>query len=409
MAWLPVVYFSYMFVSFYFLLLTLLLYFQNRKELFNSPKKTKNYSLTVLVPILNEEDTIQDTIEHIFRSGYNGLKEVIAINDGSSDGTLEILKKLKKKYSKLRILNKKNSGKADSVNRAFKLVRTELVAIVDADSYPSEGSLDKMVGYFDDPGVGVVTCTAIPRNTKGFWEKMQAIEYRVIALTRKLLDFVDSIYVAPGSLSIYRMKAIRDIGGYDVKNITEDIEATWHLLHNGWKVKMCLNAYVTTTTPHRFGSWYKQRRRWGVGGLQVLFKYYKDFMKGKNMLGYFIIPFFALGLILGLVGFGIFVYVYGRRLIREYLIAKYSVDVGIPILALNDFYLNPSILNYFGLILFGLFFIFTMYVLAVMKDNYLEKQGFFNILFYMTIYLLTYPIIRLVAIWHFIRGKAIWR
>jgi biofilm PGA synthesis N-glycosyltransferase PgaC len=409
---LPIIYFLYMFVSFYLLVLTLLLYFRNRKVLFEAPKLTKEYSISVLVPAYNEENTIGDTIKHMFEVDYGNIKEVIAINDGSKDGTRDILRRLEKEYKKLKVLNKKNSGKADSLNRALEIARGELIAVVDADSYPDKSSFKKLVGFFDDPEVGAVTAACVPRNRASFLEKLQVIEYKVIAFTRKLLEYIDGIYVTTGTLSIYRRKALKGVGGFDTKNITEDIEATWHVLHDGWKVRMCLDARVTTTTPNKVKPWFRQRRRWAVGGIQCLQKYKSSFLK-KGMLGYFIIPFFAVGWVLGLVGIAVFVYVFLRRVISEALITGYSIESGTPILTMNDLFITPSVLNYFGIILFALFFVFTIFVLAVMKDNLLadkkEKQSFFNLLFYMGVYLLVYPIVLIVAINHFIKGKSVWR
>ncbi len=111
---------------------------------------------------------------------------MIVINDGSRDNTLEIAKRLQKKYPKLKILNKKNSGKADSLNKGLKFAKGELVAVVDSDSFPRKDALKKMVGFFEDPKVGAATCPILARNKKRFFERLQAIEYAVIALTRKL-------------------------------------------------------------------------------------------------------------------------------------------------------------------------------------------------------------------------------
>ena len=95
------IYFFYMFISIYFLVMTIILYFQNRSNVFFSPKITKNYSLSVIIPAWNEEDTIARTIEHIFASDYPGLKEVIVVNDGSTDRTSTFARKLMKKYKNL--------------------------------------------------------------------------------------------------------------------------------------------------------------------------------------------------------------------------------------------------------------------------------------------------------------------
>jgi len=410
MEFLPIIYFIYMFISFYFLILSLILFFRNKKDVFSYPEIKKEYSLSIVVPAYNEEDTIEDTLKHIFNLDYKNIVEVLVVNDGSTDNTLEILKRLLPLYKdKLKILNKKNSGKADSMNKALKFVKGDLVAIIDADSYPARDSLKKIIGYFEDSKVGAVTSTCVPRNANTFLEKLQVIEYKVIAFTRKLLEYIDSIYVATGTLTVYRKQALLDIGGFDTKNLTEDIEATWHLIHNGWKIKMSFTAIVTTTVPNKIKPWYRQRRRWGVGGLQCLNKYKSSFMKKKAMLGYFIIPFFGLGLILGLVGMLIFLYVFLKNLLSKYLILGYRVEAGVSLLTLRDVYITPSILNYFGVILFLLFLFFTLFVLSVMKDNVLKKQNAFHFFYYMTVYLMIYPIVTITAIWHYLRGKQVWR
>ena len=405
---LPIIYFVYMFVSLYFLFLTLLLYFKNKKDIFYSPPMTRAYPISVLIPAYNEEKTLEKTIKAIYAIDYPNIREVIIINDGSKDRTLEIAKSLMPSYRNLKILNKPNSGKADSLNKALKLCQGELIVVLDADSYPLADSFKKMVGYFDDPKVGAATLTCTPSNRTTFLERLQLIEYRVIAFTRKLLEYIDSIYVVTGTAGMYRKKALDDIGGFDPKNITEDIEATWHLLHNGWKVRMAMNAHIHTEVPNKIKPWYLQRRRWSLGGLQCINKY-KSTLFRKGMFGIFVVPFFTLGLFLGLIGIAIFLYLVIRRLLSTYLLTKYGLETSVPIVTLNELYLTPSILNYFGIVLFGLFLIFNLYVLAIMKDNTAEKQSFFNFLFYMTLYLLVYPMVLITSIKHYIKGKNIWR
>jgi cellulose synthase/poly-beta-1,6-N-acetylglucosamine synthase-like glycosyltransferase len=406
---LPIIYFAYMFVSLYLLVLILLIYFKNRRTLFGVPQKTKDYSISVIIPAYNEEKTIESTVKNIFDIDYPNIVEVLVVNDGSIDGTLDILKSLLSKYkSRLKILNKKNSGKADSLNKALEFAKGELVVLVDADSYPNHDSFSKLVGYFDDLKVGAVTAACTPRNRGGFLEKLQVIEYKVIAFTRKLLDYIDSIYVTPGSLTVYRKSALKDIGGFDVNNITEDIEATWHLIHNGWKIRICLDSRVNTIVPSKVKQWYKQRKRWAIGGLQCLNKYKHCFMRKKGMLGFFIIPYFAIGLVLGLIGMGIFLYLFTKRFFHSYLLTKYSLDLGVPVITMGELFITPSVLNYLGVILFVLFIAFTFYVLAIMKDNFLEKQSFFNIGFYLIVYSLARSLLLIVGFVDILRGKVEW-
>jgi cellulose synthase/poly-beta-1,6-N-acetylglucosamine synthase-like glycosyltransferase len=409
MEFLPIVYLGYMFVSMYFLSLFLLIYFRNRKTIFSYPKTDRRYTISVVVPAFNEEKTIRDTVEKILETDYPYLEEVIIVDDGSGDNTLKIARELEKKYDKVKVYTKENEGsKAGALNFGLKKAKSDIFGVVDADSYPSRDSFGKMVGFFDDPKVGAVTCVFVPRNKNKFIEKLQAIEYNVIAFTRKLLDYVDAIYVTPGPLALYRKSLLQKIGGFDMKNMTEDIEATWRLAFNGYHRRMCLATRATTTVPNKIKAWYKQRRRWNVGGLQCINKYKKFFMR-RGMLGFFILPFFVLQLFLGLVGLSIFFYLTITRIISNFLYTTYSISVGTPLVTMNDLMITPSFLNYLGIILFFFGVCFTILALWILREEVLEKRNIFNIAFYFLLYLSVYPFIMISAIYHFIRGGAKWR
>lgn len=409
MEFLPIIYLGYMFVTIYFLSLFLLLYSKNRKELFDYPETNKKYSVSVLVPAFNEEATVEDTVEAILEIDYPYIKEVIVVDDGSSDRTWEIIQGLAKKHKIVRAFTKENEGsKAGPLNFGLARAKGELVVVVDADSYPAKDSFKKMVGFFDDESVGAATCFFIPRNRRTFFERLQAIEYAVIAFTRKLLDYVDAIYVTPGPTAMYRKSYLQEIGGFDKRNMTEDIEATWNLAYHGYHRRMCLDTSATTTVPNKFKEWYRQRRRWNIGGLQCIAKYKGVFLK-RGMLGFFILPFFIFQLFLGLVGLSIFVYLVTTRVLRNYIFAKYSIDIGTPLLTMNDLFITPSFLNYLGVVLFVCGALFTLMVLYVTKSEMLKKQNVFNIIFYLIVYLSIYPFIMIAAIYHFVKGKQKWR
>jgi len=401
MAILPYIYLGYMFISLYMLSMFLIIYLKNKKEIFSYPETNKKYSVSFIVPAYNEEKTIGETIKHIFNIDYDNILEVIVVNDCSSDNTLKIIKELSNRYPKLKIIDhKKNKGKAGGLNDGLKIAKGELITVVDADSYPSSDSLKKIVGFFDNEKIGAVTCPVVARNTNIFMEKLQNVEYKMIALTRKLLDYVDSIYVTPGPLAVYRKKALVEIGGFDENNMTEDIEITWHLTY----------ANVSSTVPNKFKAWFRQRRRWNVGGLQCIAKYKKSLFNPKRgMLGFFIIPFFIVSTFLGLLGLSIFFYLLTKRTISNFLYTKYSIIASTPLLTLEDFYITPSILNYLGVALFVLGLIFLFIVFAVLKEKVFKKKNILNIPFYMIIYIAFYPFIMLAAMWHMAKGKRVWR
>lgn len=406
---LPYVYLTYMFISLYMLSFFLILYFRNRKNFFYYPESKKNYSISFVVPAYNEEKTIGDTIKHIFDIDYDNVKEIIVINDCSTDNTKKIVEKLMKEYKKLKLINnEKNLGKAGGLNKGWKLANSELIAVVDADSFPQKDSLKKMVGFFDDEEVGAVTCPVLVRNKTKLWEKLQAIEYIAISFGRKLLEYVDAIYVTPGPLAVYRKTALEDINGFDTENMTEDIEATWHLAHNGWKRKMSLSTGVTSEVPSKIKPWWKQRRRWNLGGLQCI-KKYRHIIGKRGMLGAFIIPFFIINLFLGLIGLSIFFYLLITRIISNYLLTKYSIIADTPIITLEEFYITPSILNYLGIILFIFGLIFILLILSILNEKIKKKENLINIPFYLIFYLILYPFIMVNSIWHYYKKKRVWR
>ena len=113
----------------------------NWRVLFDYPKTKKKYSISVLVPALNEEDTIEDTIRTIFESEYF-IKEVIVLNDGSIDNTYNIIREYLQKKDIVYLLRKGLNNKGIPIRRheAIQTARGEFIAIQDGDdiSFPSK-------------------------------------------------------------------------------------------------------------------------------------------------------------------------------------------------------------------------------------------------------------------------------
>jgi len=401
------IYLGYMFIATYFLLLFVMTFFQNRKEIFKDPKPKKKYGISVLVPAYNEEESIEGTIKAILKSNYKHLIEIIIINDGSRDDTLKIAKQLEKKYSKVKVFDKENSGKADSLNQAMKIAKGELIAVVDADSYPDVNAFSATAGYFDDLKTGAVTTRILVRTRNNLIRNMQAIEYKVIAFTRKLLHFLDAIYVTPGPMALYRKSALVKCGGFDKKNMTEDIEATWHLIHEGYDVRMSFNSKSMTVAPDTLKKWFRQRIRWNIGGYQTILKYKHCFFR-KGMLGLFILPFFSISLVLGTFGLGIFFYRIFRRFVYSYLSTSYSLASQTAILALEDINLNPSVLNFFGVVIFILGMSFLFFALRFVNKHIHERESFFSVISYSFIYIVLRPIVLVWSLIKFATGKYSW-
>lgn len=403
------IYLFYSFVGFYYLSLFSLIYFQNRKHIYESPETKKNPSLSIVVPCFNEEKSIGHTIEALLNSDYKGLKKIIVVDDRSTDNSYKIIKEYAKKYSKvIAARTPKNTGcAAGAKNYGAKFADTELIGFTDADSYPRKDAIRKMIGYFDDPQTGAVTSRVLVKNRKTFLSKLQAIEYKIIAFTRKLLGFVDAIYVTNGPLSIYRKKGFDDMEGFDISNMTEDIEITWNFAAKGYKVHMSIPSDVYTIVPETLKDWIKQRTRWNIGGVQTILKYKKSFLK-CGMLGYFILPFFVTAWLLGISGLGILVYRLSMSIFTRYLTFKQSIESEVAIMTMEEFAIAPNILLFFGILLFVLSLTYNILALTYSRERDYERHSVFQFTLYLCFYLLIYPIILIRSVYKFIRGRYAW-
>jgi cellulose synthase/poly-beta-1,6-N-acetylglucosamine synthase-like glycosyltransferase len=411
MEFLTILYLTYTFIAFYFLSLHILIFIQNKSQVYNAPKYKKVKSLSLILPCYNEEKEIGKFIENILKTDYPGLKKVIIVDDCSKDNSFKIIKQYAKKHKIIEAYQMpKNSGRAAGPkNFGLKYADTELVAFSDSDSYPSPNAISKMVGFLEEEGVGAVTSRVFVKNhNKNFLTKAQSIEYKVIAFTRKLFEFIESIYVTNGPLSIYKKEVLEKTGGFDMKNLTEDIELTWNAVSHGYKIRMCMPAVVKSEVPETIKMWFKQRIRWNVGGIQTVAKYRKKIAK-CGMLGYFIIPFFVFSWFLGITGLFYLTYRFTNAVISKFLVAKYSVAAEVALIQMDDFVLNPSILFYFGMLLFSLGLAYTFTALFHSRGEFkLIGHKVRDIFIYSIFYLLMYPPLLIWSFYKFSRGYNEW-
>lgn len=403
---LTVIYTLMFFFGFFFLLIFLLLHYKNLSRLYSYPKPTRYPIVSILVPAYNEEDNLEKTVDSLLKIEYpREKKEIIIINDESKDRTAEIAQKLASKHREIVFLDKKNSGKADSLNKAIKIARGEMIAVVDADSCPRKDALVKMVGYFDEKEVAAVTSRVLVKNKANWLERFQVMDYSIIAWTRKLLDFINSVYVTNGPLSVYRKEALVKVGGFDPRNLTEDIEVTWHLLSKGYRTRMSYSAVVYTTVPEKLKTWINQRVRWNLGGIQTISKYYKSMLKTPvDVFGQFVIPYVTGSFILAVIGIFLLArYIWIQGSYQAY--ALYYLFKG------YNYFGNFEIAFYLTFLFFlgFLFFVFSIwYYKTGFRHSETGNKSILKILLYTLFYRSLYMIPLVLAAYKLIRGDFRW-
>tara|TARA_Y100000310_G_scaffold345611_2_gene467299 strand:+ start:3213 stop:4517 length:1305 start_codon:yes stop_codon:yes gene_type:complete len=293
-------------ISLYFSIFLVLVFLDTRKrfETEKSSLDVKEFPLvSILVPAFNEERTIEGTMQSVFDIDYPKDKlDVILIDDGSSDNTLSKMKEFisEKKANHYRIISHTNMGKASSMNVALKQALGEYFACLDADSFVDPKSLRKMLALYEeenDPHLAIITPAMKVDSPKGILQKIQWFEYLVMIFVGRLTSHLDSLYVAPGPFSLYRLDIIKKLGGFAKDTLTEDQEIAYRMQKGQYRIKQCFDAYVYTVAPDKLPEFYRQRRRWYIGSMQCAYKYkdmiadkkYGDFgilQMVKNVLGY---------------------------------------------------------------------------------------------------------------------------
>ena len=126
--------------------------------------------LTILVPVYNAEDFLKLCLESIINQSFSDF-ECILINDGSTDGSLKILKEYAKKDKRLKIIDKKNSGYGASMNEGIKNAKGEYIGIVEPDDFVHRDFYAELLKH-DDEIIKVSFMRFYGKTWKSFPEKV---------------------------------------------------------------------------------------------------------------------------------------------------------------------------------------------------------------------------------------------
>jgi cellulose synthase/poly-beta-1,6-N-acetylglucosamine synthase-like glycosyltransferase len=388
------------FISIYILIYWLYVFYERKddykKERVRPIKITRYPLVSIIIPVWNEEKTLERTLTSLKRLDYPKKKlEVLVMNDGSTDNTLKIAEGFAKRNREMiiRIFSQKNRGKANALNRGVKLSKGELVACVDADSYVERTALKQMVmGFENDPDLAVQTPVMKVDNPKTYWQKFQRLEYMVSMLIAKMMSYVNTNYVAPGPFSIYRKKVLNKLGEFDGSYNLEDQEMAYRAQKHNYKLKQCANAMVYTTAPPNTRLLIAQRTRWFRGSLLNIIKYKKLFLnRNYGDFGVFQIPVNLAFFLLGAIGISAFAYYGIRPLVKQFY---YYYLVGFDIMPfLRNIQLNFDILNVnaSSSIIIGLMLVLTfvfLYYSSRMTDEKVRSYGVLYIIPYLLFYFL---------------------
>jgi poly-beta-1,6-N-acetyl-D-glucosamine synthase len=229
--------------------------------------------LTVMIACFNEEATVGETIDYILSQDYGGRLRVLVADDGSTDRTIEVARERASKDSRISVLPLGHAGKARTLTRALRQVRTPLVVTVDADTLLMPGALKRAVArlLISPPDTVAVAGAVFVRNSRSnLFTKAQEWDYFLgIASVKRQQGLFQGTMVAQGAFSAYRTAAVKAVGGWPDR-IGEDIVLTWAMMERGGRVGYERTAIAFTGAPDDLRHFARQRKRWARGMIEGL-------------------------------------------------------------------------------------------------------------------------------------------
>ena len=303
--------------------------------------------VSILMPVFNEEKTILRSIRATLAIDYP-LFEVILINDGSDDATLQTvidafrLKKIDRVYRNflkteavkafyysnetpnLLVIDKARGGKADALNCGINGSPSPYFCSVDADSLLETDALIRLMTPVLESGVPVIACGGVVRVLNGVQLNedlsvgridlpdrpivlFQIVEYlRGFLFGRVGWDALNSLLIISGTFSLFHKTTVIEAGGFKVGNVSEDMEMIVRLHKvkraqgKPYRIRFISDPICWTEVPESMKMLARQRRRWHLGLIQSIFHNREMLFNPRyGTIGMLVMPYYLLFEIIG--------------------------------------------------------------------------------------------------------------
>lgn len=302
-------------------------------------------SVSIIAPAYNEAATIVENVRSLLNIHYVNF-EVIIVNDGSKDNTIDLLKEayqlelvpfaIEKKLdhkpirgiykskigsiNKLIVVDKENGGKADALNAGINISNNELFAAIDVDCILEYESLLKLVKPFMEQtqvepviavgGVVRIANSCVVKDGKIIKVKLpdqllprvQVLEYiRAFLMGRMAWSKLNGLILISGAFGMFNKKLAIEAGGYNHKTVGEDMELVIRMRRmmeerkKNYKVVYLPDPLCWTEAPSSFKILSRQRNRWTRGTAETLWFHKKlIFNPHYRFLGMISMPYWLL-------------------------------------------------------------------------------------------------------------------
>ncbi len=234
--------------------------------------------ISVVVPAYNAAATLGDCLEALLTQTVSGTEyEVIVVDDGSTDGTAEVTKALVD--SRVTLLSQPNGGAAAAKNLGVRHARGEVILFTDADCVPRPDWIEAMRIAFADPEIVGVKGICQTRQ-QGLIPRFTQIEYEDkydMMARHRYIDFVDTASAG------YRKRVLVENGGFDpTLRTVEDVELSFRLSRQGYKMVFAPQAVVYHRHPETLGAYARRKLAYGFWRTRIYQRYPQKVIKDSR-------------------------------------------------------------------------------------------------------------------------------
>ncbi|MCX6138406.1 MAG: glycosyltransferase [Ignavibacteriales bacterium] len=245
---------------------------------------------SILIPAHDEDKVIARTIEAMLNLRYPKERlRIVVINDGSTDGTKEIIEHYAAQDSRVELYDvpkgEGGKGKSRALNLGIKRVTSDVIAIYDADNTPDPDALHYLVAQLllhKDLGAVIGKFRTVNKNTNLLTRFINIETLSFQSMLQAGRWQMHNIATLPGTNFVVWRSIMETLHGWDEEALTEDSELSIRIYEEGYKIKFIPYAVTYEQEPQEWKVWIKQRMRWVRGNNYVVSKFWKHIPNFKN-------------------------------------------------------------------------------------------------------------------------------
>ena len=341
-------------------------------------------SVSVVIPMHNEAKNISACLNSVLNSRYNNKIEIICVDDGSVDNTVNVVKKLRKKHKNIKLISEEHKGKVHALNVGVLATKYDYIMTVDADTTLDKKFMSEVIKPFSNKNVGATNGIILIHNEMNLLGTFEKVEYHLNNLIRNSFSKVlgNGIWFF-GAAACFNKKILKKAGLFSASVLTEDMDISLSIYKLGYQVITVENAIYYTNPNSTLLELVNQRMRWFYGGLQSVKKHIA-LMKSDSWaikFLYFSQYFWAVYsvLIIPLVVYQVFYWMPKGALEIIYYLFRWFTLLGPSYVIYKIPEWGLSLLNIFG-VCSGIISTFTI-IIALRKERFRYKH-LFVIFFY---------------------------